>query len=124
MNSKAIGINLRKYNFIGKEIWKFEKNLQCYECYLNCMNSVVVRKYWYQHRSIKLGLSIPPNVLRGLRINHYGNIVVNSDARIGEWRDIHQVVNIGTRMDGGFPALGNNVWIRSGGEDMRKNYNW
>ncbi len=50
----------------------------------------------------------------GVRINHYGNIVVNSDARIGEWYDIHQEVNIGTGMDGGVPFLESNVWIGPG----------
>lgn len=50
----------------------------------------------------------------GLRINHYGNIVVNPEAKVGEWCDIHQGVNIGTGMDGGVPKLGDNVWIGPG----------
>ena len=50
----------------------------------------------------------------GLRINHYGNIVINPEARIGEWCDIHQGVNIGAGMDGGVPELGNNIWIGPG----------
>lgn len=50
---------------------------------------------------MKLGFVIPPNVFGGgLRINHFGNIVVNSEAKIGEWCDIHQGVNIGTDFEG------------------------
>ena len=35
----------------------------------------------------------------GLRINHFGNIVVNPEAKIGDWCDIHQGTNIGTGYD-------------------------
>ena len=51
---------------------------------------------------------------RGLRINHFGNIVVNPLAKIGEWCDIHQGVNIGTDFDGGVPQIGDHVWIGPG----------
>ncbi|MBP3314115.1 MAG: serine O-acetyltransferase [Oscillospiraceae bacterium] len=70
--------------------------------------------------SYKLGFVIPPNVFgAGLRINHYGNIVVNSEARIGDWCDIHQGVNIGAGYDG-VPTLGNNVWIGPGAKIFGK----
>ena len=36
----------------------------------------------------------------GLRINHFGNIVVNPEAKIGDWCDIHQGTNRGTGYDG------------------------
>lgn len=49
-----------------------------------------------------------------MRINHFGNIVVNPEAKIGEWCDIHQGVNIGTGFDGGVPEIGDNVWIGPG----------
>lgn len=49
----------------------------------------------------------------GLRINHFGNIVVNPEAKIGDWCDIHQGTNIGTGYDG-VPQIGNNVWIGPG----------
>ena len=52
----------------------------------------------------------------GLRINHYGLIVVNEHARIGKYCDIHQGVNIG--MSGehqdDVPVIGDNVWIGPG----------
>lgn len=46
---------------------------------------------------IKLGFSISANVFGpGLRINHSGLLVINANARIGKWCDIHQGVNIGS----------------------------
>ena len=51
----------------------------------------------------------------GLRINHTGLIIVNEDAQIGEWCDIHQAVNIGQNIEpGSVPVIGNNVWIGPG----------
>ncbi len=78
-----------------------------------------MRKLWkliYNHYSIKLGFSIPPNVFGpGLRINHYGLIVVNPEARIGAFCDIHQGVNIGQNIEpGSVPEIGSNVWIGPG----------
>jgi len=68
---------------------------------------------------VLLGFDIPVNVFGpGLRINHYGNIVVNARVKIGYWCDIHQGVNIGSNnsKNGGalVPEIGNNVWIGPG----------
>ena len=64
---------------------------------------------------VKLGFSIPCNVFGGgLKINHYGYIVVNPKAQIGEFCDIHQGVNIGEGLDRKAPKLGDNVWIGPG----------
>ena len=50
-----------------------------------------------------------------MRINHYGLLIVNSEARIGEWCDIHQGVNIGTGIEpNSVPHIGSNVWIGPG----------
>ena len=64
-----------------------------------------------------LGFDIPVNVFGGrLRINHHGMIVVNSNARIGSYCDIHQGVNIGMQgmYDDNSPTIGDNVWIGLG----------
>ncbi len=62
-----------------------------------------------------LGFSIPCNVFGpGLRINHYGLLVVNPKSKIGEWCDIHQGVNIGESFDCKAPKIGSNVWIGPG----------
>ena len=51
----------------------------------------------------------------GGRINHIGLIIVNKNARIGDWCDIHQAVNIGQNIEpGSVPMIGNNVWIGPG----------
>lgn len=105
MDAQALGVVLKKYYLFGKEVWKFEKSLRMYEYYLNCSRNKMLRYFWKfvnHHWALKLGFVIPPNVFGGLRINHFGNIVVNPNAKIGEWCDIHQGVNIGTGMDGEF----------------------
>lgn len=72
-------------------------------------------KYIHYKMGVKLGFDIPPNTCGpGLRINHYGYIIINPGVRIGEWCDIHQGVNIGTDFSGGVPKLGDNVWIGPG----------
>jgi len=79
--------------------------------------------YWKLIRlGYKLGLSIPPNVFGpGLRINHHGLIVVNPDAKVGAFCDIHQGVNIGTNFDeGSVPEIGSNVWIGPGAKIFGK----
>lgn len=110
---------------IGDEIWSFQIALRMLEYCLNspstALNRLFLRYYQIQkHRlGIKLGFYIPPNVFGpGLRINHFGNIVVNGAARIGMWCDIHQGVNIGNNPspDGSVlvPSIGDNVWIGPG----------
>lgn len=65
---------------------------------------------------LKLGFSIPLNVFRpGLSIAHYGTLVVNPNASIGDNCRIHVGVNIGA--SGGSekaPTIGNNVYIGPG----------
>lgn len=98
-------------------VWRFERALRHYEYYYNTRKCLPLLLFWkgvHRHLSMKLGFIIPPNTFGGgLKINHYGLIVVNPDARIGEWCDIHQGVNIGSGYDG-VPTIGNNVWIGPG----------
>ena len=118
MDAQALGVNAKKITFLGNEVWRFQKSLRQYEYALNTKAPKLVklyRKCIYRYWVIKLGFIIPPNVFGGgLRINHFGNIVVNSSAKIGEWCDIHQGVNIGTDFDGGVPQIGDHVWIGPG----------
>ena len=78
-----------------------------------------MKKFWgavHEIYGVRLGFSIPINVFGpGLRINHYGLIVVNPKARVGAFCDIHQGVNIGE----GFgkddvPEIGDHVYIGPG----------
>ena len=63
---------------------------------------------------IALGLTIHPNNFGpGLKISHYGSIVVNPKARIGKNCVIHSATNIG-RHKKQVPRIGNNVYIGPG----------
>ena len=77
---------------------------------------MIVWKLIHYLRGIRLGFDIPTNVFDyGLRINHYGYLVVNGGARIGKFCDIHQGVNIGQNVEpGSVPTIGDNVWIGPG----------
>lgn len=110
---------------INDEIWKFQILLRKVE-YLknierNIFSNALLRIYQLRkHRlGIKLGFDIPANVFGpGLRINHFGNIVVNGSTNVGMWCDIHQGVNIGSNNSKSgkdlVPIIGSNVWIGPG----------
>jgi serine O-acetyltransferase len=121
---------IKKQNFIDNikelilpnETLKFQKNLRKVEYYINCKKGILNKIYFtfinyrFRKHSMKLGFSIPPNVFGpGLCILHYGTIVVNSRARIGENCRMEVCVNIGA--SGGNPSapkIGNNVYIAPG----------
>lgn len=108
--------------FFTDDIWEFEKALRKAEYFRNCRKGFLDQVlYFFAYRkyrklSLKLGFSIPLNVFGpGLSIAHYGNIVVNSNARIGKNCRIHVGVNIGA--SGGekqAPTIGNNCYIGPG----------
>lgn len=104
------------------EIWKFEILLRNLEYYTNNKKGII-NNFWYLfykyrfHKiSVKLGFSIPVNVFgKGLSIAHYGSIVVNSNAKIGDNCRIQENVTIGsTGGSSKAPVIGNNVFIASG----------
>jgi serine O-acetyltransferase len=73
------------------EIWKFQKLLRLLEYRLNCKHSVLSKpctlwiRYKFQKQSVKLGFSISPNSCsKGLELGHYGDIVINGKASIGD----------------------------------------
>ena len=102
--------------------WKFQRRLRQVEYYYNREKNFFQRIYYYylEYRfkklSIQLGFSIPKNAFGpGLSIPHYGNIIVNSKAKIGSNCKIHSGVNIGA--SGGnpeAPIIGDNVYIGPG----------
>ena len=109
----------RKKPFLGDEIWKFQIALRKHEYYLNSKRNKLLLQYWkYRHHKlgIKLGFTIPCNCFgAGLNIHHYGCIVVNSHAKIGENCNIQQGVNIGKNYSAeNVPTIGNNVYIGPG----------
>lgn len=103
-------------------IWKYIKTMRYYEF---CMNSLcfMVRKIWklyfaYQlnRYSYKTGFQIAPGTIgKGLKIWHWGPIIVHSDARIGENCTLQPNIVIGKRkVNGRLPIIGDNVYICSG----------
>lgn len=104
--------------FWKDEIWRYEIYLRKREYYENTGKNRLLKAYYQikQHNlGVKLGFSIPCNVFgAGLRINHYGYLVVSPKAKIGEFCDIHQGVNIGESIDKKAPTIGNHVWIGPG----------
>ena len=73
-------------------IWHYIKMLRFTEYYYNKDNKIL---YWLYERKknmegSKLGISIFQNsVGKGLKIYHYGNIVINSNAKVGENIKLH-----------------------------------
>ena len=104
------------------ETWKFILALRKHEYHHNSRGIYhrIMDKIWsiiHRHYGLLLGWDIPVNTFGpGLKINHYGLIVVNENARIGSFCDIHQGVNIGQHGDSQYdvPTIGDNVWIGPG----------
>ena len=126
----ALGLP-NKFDFLStlKEIinpnyvWRFQKKLREIEYLQNCKTDLIslirllIVKYFFKRLSIKLGFTIPPNVFgAGLSIAHYGTIIVNRGAKIGENCRVHACVNIGTKAgySNKAPSIGNNCYIGPG----------
>lgn len=114
----ALGIRKRNPSILGDEIWKFQIVLRKHEYYLNTNSSKFLLYFYHylHHRiGIKLGYTIPCNVFgAGLCIHHLGGgIVINENAKVGEWCEIFQFVNIGEN-NGEAPVIGSNSYIGPG----------
>lgn len=76
------------------------------------------RYYWhyffYRRLSYKLGYQIPPNTIReGLKIMHWGTIIINSNARIGKNCTLYPGVTVGATYKG-VPTIGDNCFLGLG----------
>ena len=108
------------------DIWRFEIALRYHEFYYNnktCILNKFLCKYWaWRHHKlgVRLGFTIPVNACgKGLRLSHYGSVVINGAAKIGDFCDIHSGVKRGRRGGGkinsaNVPVVGNYVWIGPG----------
>lgn len=104
------------------ETWCFIYALRHHEFHHNQggLYHRLMDKVWsiiHRHYGLMMGWDIPVNTFGpGLKINHFGLIVVNDNARIGKFCDIHQGVNIGQHGEHSddVPAIGDNVWIGPG----------
>lgn len=118
---KRVGIRPK---LIGDEIWKFQYSMRQLDYQLNRSDKSFFTKpvlaYWKvkNHRlAVKLGFSISHMAVigKGFSIAHYGPIVINSAAVIGDNCRIHEGVCIGaTNGSGKAPRIGNNVFIATG----------
>lgn len=126
----ALGIKRKRPPFFGREIWKFEISLRHYEYWINVGHGILGKicklfwKYVNHKYSMKLGFYVPPNVCgKGLNIHHWGCLVINPKAQIGENCNIQQCVNIGQNYtEDQVPIIGNNVYIGPGAKLFGKIY--
>jgi len=104
-------------------IYQFEKLLRKCEYYRNTAHGnpylnplYLVNKIQLRNLALKLGFTISENCFGpGLSIGHYGDIVVNPNAKIGSHCRIHSGVNIGADInESDVPTIGNNVYIGPG----------
>lgn len=108
--------------FFPNNIWRFIVSLRKVEYYssrsgwwFGLLKFLALRKF--RMYSVKLGYSIPPHVFGpGLSIAHYGTIVINQAAKVGNNCRLHIGVSIGT--EAGYadraPVIGNNCYIGPG----------
>jgi len=103
-------------------VWKFLVTMRYLDFFTYKKRNVFyfIPRIWYKHRynvlSMKLGFSIPyDKCAKGLALPHYGSIVMNGSATVGENCKILDCVNIGaTNGSSKAPRIGNNVFIGSG----------
>ena len=106
-DKQALGKQYRRPRW-NDDIWKFERALRFHEYYFNnkaknILNSMLCRYWAWRHHKlgVELGFTIPVNTCgRGLRLSHYGSIVINGNAKLGCFCDIHSCVNIGQKGGG------------------------
>lgn len=103
------------------EVWRFEISLRKAEYAVNCRKGMVYlpyrlfRKLIFHLNSVRCGFSIPLNVFgKGLSIAHYGTMVVNSNAKIGNYCRIQECTTIGSSGSDVAPQIGDYVFIGSG----------
>lgn len=119
---ESLGIQYRRPKLLRDEIWRFEIALRKAEYANNCAKGYlgkvykIITRLRFHRKSVKLGFSIPLNVFgKGLSIAHYGTIVVNSKAKIGNFCRIQDSITIGATggVDKG-PEIGDYCFIGSG----------
>lgn len=128
LDKKVYGITKKRPSFYGDWHWKFLIALRHEEYHFaqsGCYHRIM-KRFWamlHTHYGVKMGWDIPINTFGpGLKINHFGLIVVNANTRIGAFCDIHQGVNIGQHglHQNDVPIIGDNVWIGPGAKIFGK----
>ena len=110
-------------NYPNQLIRRYLYYLRHQEYYINTAKGNKLKGFlglYYERRKnrlgMRLGIEIGPNCFgKGLSIWHAGNIVVNEDARIGEYCTLHGGNCIGNNgKDPAVPEIGDNVDIGYG----------
>ena len=72
----------------------------------------------YKHNQWLTGIQLPlgTDVGKGLYFHHFGSIVFNANAHIGDYCTVFQEVTVGSVVGpgGGTPVIGNNVVLTAG----------
>ena len=105
-----------------KYIWLYIKALRYVEYYQNTSGGIINRLFmlWWLRKLRKYShitsFQIPHNVCgKGLTIWHWGSIIINPEAKIGDNCTLYPGVLIGHKAQGGGAAtIGNNVFIGAG----------
>lgn len=90
--------------------------LNCRISFNACWHTLMMLfRYWKLRKlSYITGIQIDPSSFgKGLQIWHYGSIIVNRAAKIGDYATIYPGVVIGAKK-GKVPIIGNNVFIGAG----------
>lgn len=77
----------------------------------------ILINYFKTHYGNKMGWEINSKIVgKGLKIPHRGPIIINSNAKIGDYCEINSMVNIGNNVDqrDKAPIIGKNVFIGPG----------
>lgn len=121
-DAMEIGVKTAKERFFS-EIYRYQKLLRTVEYYINCRKDIIGKlvgiyyRFRFKSESIRLGFSITPNTCdKGLRLGHYGDIVINGKAKIGKNCTI---AGAGTLigedlLTGEAPTIGDNCYIGPG----------
>ena len=98
-----------RYMYFFRKASKYKKHSP-----LGIFYNFILRRLGY-----KYGFQIPSNtkIGKGLYIGHFGSVVINKNAIIGEYCNIAHSTTIGQVSTGrlkGCPTIGNYVWIGTG----------
>lgn len=123
LSSDLRRVNIKTFSFLMLFRYPtvyFIKTLRRLEYYQNCRHDPIGRLFCLAYKlhfrilSIYLGFTIPPNTCGpGLKLNHWGTIVISPEAAIGSNAHINVCVNIGLK-DGLAPIVGDDVYIGPG----------
>lgn len=101
------------------QIWKYQKSIRMFEYHFNCGHKIryLLWNLRCNNLSSRLGIYMHKNCVdTGLRIWHYGSIIINGNAKIGKYCQLHGCNCIGNKgvASSEAPVIGDNVDIGVG----------